>query len=376
MRLLHLAPADPAASGIARYAARFRGLLEEEGVAVSSPAWGGQQPRDISGIRRYVADVRRAAERVDVVHAELGGECLADFYAAREVLRTAATPLCITLHDPPRAVWAPFAFSSVARSRVLTAAARSLGVPASMRLEQTVIHSAAQAFVLSEGGAAALGRSATVLPFPVNGSPPPTYAEPGNGLTVGFFGHWYGGKGVELLVRAAARLKLEGRPLTLRLWGSPLPSNRHAARYRDQVLAIAGELGLRDSLTAGPLQEDRVAAELRALDVVVLPYERPRRLKQLASVSSAMVEALAAGTPVLTSELNSFSELVRHGDNGLLFRSGDVDRLADCLRQLSADPALRGRLREGAIRTAHALRESNPASLAVARYRELLANQR
>ena len=86
-----------------------------------------------------------------------------------------------------------------------------------------------------------------------------------------------------------------------------------------------------------------------------------------------MVEALAAGTPVVTSEMRGFSDFIRHGDNGLFVRPGDIDGLADCLRRLHNDSALRTRLREGAIRTAHAMREGKPGTLAAARYRALLA---
>ena len=90
--------------------------------------------------------------------------------------------------------------------------------------------------MLSASGAAALGRSATVLPFPVGDSPPASSIEARDeSLTVAFFGHWYRGKGVELLVRAAAQLRREGRELVLRLWGSPLPSSTGAARYRDRA---------------------------------------------------------------------------------------------------------------------------------------------
>jgi glycosyltransferase involved in cell wall biosynthesis len=374
MRLLHLAPSDPDASGIARYSDRFRRALEDAGVAASVPAWTGAQPHDLSGIRQYVAEARRAVPDADIVHAELGGESLADFYAAREVLRIAEVPLCVTLHDPPLAVWAPFAFSPLSRSRMLSAAARSLTAPVSRVLERGTISRVAEIFVLSASGASALGRRATVLPFPVGDPPPASRIEARDGaFTVAFFGHWYRGKGVELLVRAAAELRREGRGLVLRLWGSPLPSSTGAARYRDRVLAVARELGLGNSVEADALPEAQVASALRSCDVVVLPYERPRRLRNLTSVSSSMVEALAAGTPVVTSEMRGFSDFIRHGDNGLFVRPWDVEGLTDCLRRLHSESALRTRLRAGAVRTAHAMREGKPGTLAAARYQELLA---
>jgi glycosyltransferase involved in cell wall biosynthesis len=57
-----------------------------------------------------------------------------------------------------------------------------------------------------------------------------------------------------------------------------------------------------------------------------------------------VVEALASGTPVLTSDVSALPEVA--GDAALLIDPGDVESIADGLRRLSGDEALRKRLAE------------------------------
>jgi glycosyltransferase involved in cell wall biosynthesis len=52
----------------------------------------------------------------------------------------------------------------------------------------------------------------------------------------------------------------------------------------------------------------------------------------------AIIEAFAAGLPVLASDLGAMSDLVRHGDTGLLFRPGDSRHLADQVEWALAHP--------------------------------------
>lgn len=71
-------------------------------------------------------------------------------------------------------------------------------------------------------------------------------------------------------------------------------------------------------------------------------------------------EAMHAGKPCIASDVGGLPEAIEHGRNGLLFRSEDVDGLADALATLIADPALRARL--GAAGREFALREYTPAA--------------
>ena len=63
-----------------------------------------------------------------------------------------------------------------------------------------------------------------------------------------------------------------------------------------------------------------------------------------------LVESYARGTPVIASKIGSLGELVRPGETGFHFEAGNPASLAEQVRMLWADPALRTRLRAGARR--------------------------
>jgi glycosyltransferase involved in cell wall biosynthesis len=57
-----------------------------------------------------------------------------------------------------------------------------------------------------------------------------------------------------------------------------------------------------------------------------------------------ILEALATGTPVITSALGSMSEIVRNGQNGFLFKAGELSGLMSVIGQVAGDDALVGRI--------------------------------
>jgi glycosyltransferase involved in cell wall biosynthesis len=57
-----------------------------------------------------------------------------------------------------------------------------------------------------------------------------------------------------------------------------------------------------------------------------------------------MVEAMAAGLPVVSTAVSGIPELVHDGINGLLVRPDDPEALADAMWRLAKDPRLTERL--------------------------------
>jgi glycosyltransferase involved in cell wall biosynthesis len=106
-------------------------------------------------------------------------------------------------------------------------------------------------------------------------------------------------------------------------------------RLRDEARApaLAGRVHLLGH------RED-VPRLLRALDVFCLP-------SRLEGLGTSVLDAMAAGTPVVVSDGGGLTEMVEDSQSGLVAPAGQPDALADKLRQLLLDPVLAGRLAAG-----------------------------
>lgn len=153
-------------------------------------------------------------------------------------------------------------------------------------------------------------------------------------LRVGYLGQISEHKGLHILFEAVRRLP--GVALTVTALGDPNIFPRYAARLRS---LMESEPRLR---LAGPFDGHAALTDImRGLDVIVVPslwYENS---------PNTILEAFAYRTPVVASNLGGMAELVQDGVNGLLFKLGDADDLAGCLRRLITEPGLLERLRLG-----------------------------
>lgn len=89
-------------------------------------------------------------------------------------------------------------------------------------------------------------------------------------------------------------------------------------------------------LTVRPWARD-VQTYLEAADVFVLPSRSE-------GMSNALLEAMASGVAVVTSDTGAAPEMVEHGRSGLVHRTGDVADLSQKLQLVMSDAALRGEL--------------------------------
>jgi glycosyltransferase involved in cell wall biosynthesis len=113
---------------------------------------------------------------------------------------------------------------------------------------------------------------------------------------------------------------------------------------RPNLERLTSDLGLESRVTfLGSLPSDKVAGLLGQSDLMVLnsTYE---------GLPHVVLEAFAAGTPVLATRVGGTSEVVEHAVSGWLIPPGDEAELGRALRMLLGDAALRQRLREGGRR--------------------------
>jgi glycosyltransferase involved in cell wall biosynthesis len=61
-------------------------------------------------------------------------------------------------------------------------------------------------------------------------------------------------------------------------------------------------------------------------------------------LSHLLIEALSLGKPIVTTSVGGNTELITHGDNGMLVRANECKELAEALRAILKDEPLRERL--------------------------------
>ena len=169
-------------------------------------------------------------------------------------------------------------------------------------------------------------------------------------------------KGLHTVVEALAA---SAAPLSLTVVGhEDDPAYVRTTRQRAEELGVAGHVAWQ-----GEVARDAMPALLHEHDVLVYPSVA------VESGWLGVLEGLAAGALVVTSAPGAPRELVRDGDNALVFAPGDAGELARALGRLVDDAELRARLRDGARASAeeHSLEAmvSKIESLLLARRREV-----
>ena len=143
-------------------------------------------------------------------------------------------------------------------------------------------------------------------------------------------------KGSDALVRALSRLaRRQGpRPVLAVVGGHSFQDHR---AYRDAVLSELPSLGLElgvDVVLVGTVPEADIAAWYAAADVLAFPSVKE-------GFGLAVLEAMSAGLPVVTSDLPVFHEWLVADRDALLVPVGDVEALADALSRACTDADLR-----------------------------------
>jgi PEP-CTERM/exosortase A-associated glycosyltransferase len=144
-------------------------------------------------------------------------------------------------------------------------------------------------------------------------------------VVLGFVGSFYHYEGLHLLLEALQCLGDERLRLKLLLVGG----GSEEAFLRQEVQ----RLGLDDVVIfTGRVPHAEVERLYALIDILVYP-RIPIRLTELVTPLKPL-EAMAQGRVVLASDVGGHRELIRHGENGFLFKSGDVASLCESIRKL------------------------------------------
>jgi len=137
-------------------------------------------------------------------------------------------------------------------------------------------------------------------------------------LAVGIVGRLDDWKGQEVFLRAMRRIKDAVPQAKGVVVGDPAPNK---LAYRDALLALRNELGLVDTVAFKPFQMD-VPVVMSALDVLVLASTSPEPFGRV------LIEAMAAGKPVVATDAGASREIIDDGVQGLLVPPRDAEALA------------------------------------------------
>src|SRR4051812_14399504 len=143
-------------------------------------------------------------------------------------------------------------------------------------------------------------------------------------------------KGFDVLVDACAELAGRGVPFEALIVGQD-DAEGDALRRRVAAHGLSGAVRL-----PGPMGPEELLGEYRRASALCMPC---RLLDQdRDGIPNVLVEAMAAGAPVVATPVSGIPELVEDGVNGLLVAPEDPRALADALVRLHADAPLAARL--------------------------------
>lgn len=157
----------------------------------------------------------------------------------------------------------------------------------------------------------------------------------GQNLNLLYAGRLAPDKGIETAFQAMTKLVLEQgqQGIRMSLAGSGGPD------YENYLHHLITEAGLTHYVTfLGWKRPEEMPKLLREFDVLLLPSTWPEPF------SRAVLEGMISGLAVIATATGGTPEIISDGENGLLFRPGDPEDLAQKIARLVNDPELHGKL--------------------------------
>jgi glycosyltransferase involved in cell wall biosynthesis len=140
-------------------------------------------------------------------------------------------------------------------------------------------------------------------------------------------------KGVGVLVDAAGRLREGGDQSSIRIALVGIPDEGNPASIEEAQL----QKWIADGLVEHWGFRQDMDLVYRQAHIVCLPSLRE-------GLPTVLIEAAAAGKPIVASDVPGCREVVEHGKNGLLVPPGDPAALAEALALLAENPSLRQKM--------------------------------
>lgn len=178
------------------------------------------------------------------------------------------------------------------------------------------------------------------VPDPADPSAAPDVGDVGEGVRVLYLGAVCEDKGVLDLLEAMGRLRDRVPGARLTLAGESYPWEEDAIR---EVIERHGleEMVDRPGVVVGPAK----ARVLREADLFVFPSRNPMGEGQ----PYVLLEAMAAGLPVVTTDMGTAADTVVDGETGLVVPPAEPSSLADAMAELLESPSRRREMGEAGL---------------------------
>jgi glycosyltransferase involved in cell wall biosynthesis len=173
-------------------------------------------------------------------------------------------------------------------------------------------------------------------------APPPRHLSL-NSITVGYVGRFVHEKGIDLLLKAVQKLRMDGYDLDLLLCGSGPEEIR--------LRSLAKSLRIEEIITwKNDVLHAQVPDEMRKMDILVLPSrEIHGRWKE--QFGHVLIEAMAMGIPIIGSSSGAIPEVI--GRKDLIFPENDAGQLENILKRLIVHADQRDEIRSYALQRVH-----------------------
>ena len=282
---------------------------EESGFPVQLiPCAGRLDWNAVRALRSYVRD-----ERIEVIHSHGYKADIYGYFASRhESARIIST--CHLWPGGDVKLWLYSMLDRLLLRRFPRVVAVSEEIAQSLRRMRV---SSARLTVIDNG----------IDMTPFTSAMPTLRAELGTGSApiVGLVGRLAPQKGPDYLLRAARLVRRRMPDVRYVFVGDgPEKTNLQAMAERLSIADKVFFLGRRDDMPQ----------IYRSLDLMVLPSREE-------GMPMTIIEALAAGTPVIATRVGSVPKLIRHQETGLLLESGDIKGLSDAIVLMLSKPELR-----------------------------------
>jgi glycosyltransferase involved in cell wall biosynthesis len=183
-------------------------------------------------------------------------------------------------------------------------------------------------------------------------------------LVFGMVGRIHPVKGQIEFMRAAANIVKSNPHARFVIVGEAPPGY---VDYKDSVKRYIEAHGMKDLVRMTKVPREEVPAVMNALDILVAPSFAE-------SFSFSLIEGMALGKPVVTTDVGGSKEMIHHDETGILLQAGDVEGLTASLSGLIQDESRRVQL--GRRARAHVEKELSVERMAAKTlnvYREILS---